>query len=87
MIENTFRTFRMILGCILVIIGVLFASSRSYIHPISILMQMNAIKVTENEFWHYNVLKVRQNSLKNMLRAIQMRSNCNLLQLQMLFGS
>ena len=41
----------MSLGCIFVLIGVLFASSRSYIHHISTLMRLNAIKVTSNEFW------------------------------------
>ena len=52
------------LGCSLVLIGVLFASSRAYIHYTSTLMRLNAIKVTWNEFWHYNMHKVGQNSLK-----------------------
>ena len=62
------------LGCILrVIIGVLFASLRAYIHHTSTLTWMNAIKVTWNEFWHYNMRKIGQNSLKNILRVIKSR--------------
>ena len=38
------------LGRILVLIGVLIASSRAYIHHICTLMRLNAIKVTWNEF-------------------------------------
>ena len=49
------------LGCILVLIGVLFASSRADIHHISTLMRMNAIKVKWNVFWHYIMCKVGQN--------------------------
>ena len=51
------------LGCILVLIGVLFASSRANIHHISTLM-LNAIEVTLNESWQYNMRKLNQNSLK-----------------------
>ena len=68
----------MCLGCILVPISVLFASSRAYNQHTITLMRMNAIKVAWNEFWHYNMRKLGQNSLKNTLRAIQMRSNSNL---------
>ena len=50
------------LGHILVLIGVLFAFSRAYIHRTSTLMRLNAIKLTCNEFWHYNMPKVCQNS-------------------------
>ena len=60
-IVNTFRTIRMRLGCILVLIGVLFAFSRAYIHHTSTLMRLNGIKVTWNEFCHYNMRKVGQN--------------------------
>ena len=49
---------------ILVLYGVLFASSRAYIHHTSKPMRLNAIKVTWNEFWYYNMRKVGQNSLK-----------------------
>ena len=38
------------LGCILVVIGVLFAFSPAYIHRTSTLMRMNAIIVSWNEF-------------------------------------
>ena len=40
------------LGYILILIGVLFASSRAYIRHMSTLMRLNAIKVTWNVFWH-----------------------------------
>ena len=49
---------------ILVLIVVLSASPRAYIHRTSTLMRLNAIKVTWNEFWHYNMCKVGQNLLK-----------------------
>ena len=56
------------LRCILVLIGVLFASSRAYIHHTSTLMRMNAIKVNWNEFWHYNMRNVVQNLLKKQAK-------------------
>ena len=59
----------MCLGCILVQIGVLFASPRAYIPLISVLMRLNAIKVIWNEFSHYNMHKVGQNSLKKHAKS------------------
>ena len=32
-------------------------------------MRLNAIKVTWNEFWHYNMRKVGQNSLKKHAKS------------------
>ena len=57
------------LDCILVLIGVLFASSRDYIHHISSLMRMNVVNVAWNEFWHYNMRKVGQNSFKKHAKS------------------
>ena len=65
----------------------LFAVSRAYIHHTSNLMRMNVIKITWNEFWHYNMRKVGQNSLKQHAKSHSNVSNYNLLQLQVLFGS
>ena len=69
LIENTFRYIRMRVGFILLLIWVLFASSRTYIHHTSTLIWLNAIKVTWNEFWYYNMRKVSQNSLKKHVRS------------------
>ena len=65
------------LGFILVLSGVLFASSRDYIHHISTLMRLNAIKVTWNEFWHHNMRKVGQNLFNK-----HARNHSNALKLQ-----
>ena len=63
------------LGCIFVLIEVLFASSRDYIHHICTLMRINAIKVTWNVFWHYIMRNVGQNSLKNNVVYMQLMSS------------
>ena len=47
----------------------LFASAHAYIHRISTLMQLNAIKVTCNEFWHYNMRKLGESSLKKHAKS------------------
>ena len=69
------------LGCILVLIRVLFASSRAYIHHINPLTRLNAIIVTWNEFWHYGKCKVGQNSLKKTcktpFKCLPIASYCN----------
>ena len=57
------------LYCILVLIGVLFAFSRAYFHRTSTLIRLNAIKITWNEFWHYNMRKVGQNSLEKHVKS------------------
>ena len=57
------------LGCILVLIGVLFTSSHAYIHHTTTIMRLNGIKVTWNEFWYYNMPKVGQNSLKKYAKS------------------
>ena len=59
----------MCFGCILVLIGVLFASLRAYIYHTSTLMRLNAIKFTWNEFWYYNMYKVVQNSMKKQAKS------------------
>ena len=59
----------MSLCCILVLIGMLFATSRAYVHHISTLMRLNAIKVNWNKFWNYNMRKVGQNSLKKYAKS------------------
>ena len=66
------------LGCILVLIGVLFASLRPYIHHRSTLIQLNGIIVTWNEFWHYNMRKVGENSLKKNDKPVKYIHKCYL---------
>ena len=46
LLKTHLEPFQMRSGYILLLIGVLFSSSRTYIHHVSTLMRLNAIKVT-----------------------------------------